>query len=217
MAIAFGAITSRQTSSSGTGPTVSGSDTIGIVYHFGDTADNLTGVTWGGVAMTKITSVRTPGDRWSSAWYVLAPSSGATIACTGSTVNSWFGFYYTGVKQSGQPDASTTNTSSSSTTISTTVNVVASNCWTVMMQKDTTGGITYTVDVGVMRANAQGGGEAISDSNGTVGTGNQTTTMTGTSSTHGAIGISLSPSVPATWKTWNGIPVAEIKTFNGIS
>lgn len=189
----FGDVNARQTSAIGTGPTVGNSNTIGIVFHFGDNTDTLSAITWGAASMTKITSVQTPGDRYVSVWYVIAPTSAATITCVGATVNSWFAFYYTGAKQTGQPDSFNSNTSSSSTTIAVSTTVVAPNSWTVMMQKDITGGLTYTTSVGVMRVNASGGGEAISDSNGVVGTGAQSTTLTSSSSTHGAIAISIAP------------------------
>lgn len=193
MAIAFGAITTRQTASTGTAPTVTGSNTIGVVFHFGDTSNNLTGITWGaGNNMVKINEVQTPSDRWNTMWYILNPTSGATITCSGGTVHSWFAFYYTGVQQSGVPDATNVGTSSASTSVSVTVNVVDDDCWLVYAQKDNLGGVTYTTDVGTMRANTQGGGEAIGDSNGTIGTGNQTVTLSsGSSSNHGMIGFSM--------------------------
>ena len=44
---------------------------------------------------------------------------------------------YTGVKQSGQPDAHVTNhTNSSSSSITTTLSTVANNCWTILMAPD---------------------------------------------------------------------------------
>ena len=200
MALAFGAVTSVTTGNPTTGPTVTGSDTIGIVFHMGDSAaDNLSAVDWGGSAMTKITSVKTPGDRWISAWYVIAPSSGATITFTGSTVNRAFSLYYTGAKQTGQPDSSNTGTSSANAAITVATTVVASNCWTLMFQKDDTGSITYSTSVGTMRINADAGGLAMSDSNGTVGTGSQSTTLTGTGTpNHGGIALSIAPSVAVT-------------------
>lgn len=198
MAIAFGAISAVSTSQTPTSVAVSGSDTLGIVYVVGETAsDQITAVTWNGVSMTKIAAVQTPADRWISAWWVANPASSTTISFTGGTFWRSFSTYYTGCAQTGQPDSFNTGTSVASTAITVATTVVASNSWYVMFQKENTGGGSYTPS-GVlvsMRANADAGGIAIADSNGTVGTGSQSGTLTQDSGTtnHGAIAISLSP------------------------
>ena len=194
MALAFGGISAVSTSQTPTSVTVSGSDTLGIVFVMGDVeADNITAVTWNSVSMTKIAAVQSPGDRWISAWYIVAPASATTISFTGASAWRSFSFYYTGAHQTTQPDAFDTTQASSSATIATDVNVVATNCWTIMCQKDNTGSVTYSTDVGSMRANADAGGIAISDSAAIVSQGVQTTTHTAGAGTptHGAIGFSI--------------------------
>ena len=199
MAIAFGAISAVSTSSTPTSVTVSGSNTLGIFFVHGDTTtDNITAVTWGGVSMTKIAAVQTPSDRWISAWYIANPASAASIVITGAASWRSFSSYYTGASAT-QVDSSNTGTSTGTSNITVATTVVASNCWTIMMQKDIGGGITYSTSVGVMRVNTDAGGHAISDSNGTVGTGSQSTTLSGTGSpNHGAIAISIAPFVAVT-------------------
>ena len=139
MAIAFGAVgaAASQTAVSPlnlTGPTVSGSDTIGFcVAYGGDTADVVTGITWGGSAMTFIAKILTNNNHYSYLYYILNPSSGATVEITysgGSHFMSGGTIYYTGAKQSGQPDASTT-TVVTGTAVTSTVTTVADNCWLV--------------------------------------------------------------------------------------
>jgi hypothetical protein len=198
MAIGFGAISAVSTLQNVTSVAVSGSDTLGIVGVVDGNAgaDAITATTWNGVSMTKIgSSVQVPGDRWMSLWWIANPASSTTISFTGGAFWRSFNFYYTGASQVGQPDSSNTGTVSNSLGITVATTVVAANCWTIIFQKDNAGGITYTTTVGVMRANADGGGIAISDSNGTVGTGSQSTTLLGTDATaeHGAIAISISP------------------------
>lgn len=197
-AIAYGTVHTVQTSSSYTGPTVTGSDTLGIVYVVGDSAaDNISATSWGGGGMTKIGSaVQTPGDRYSSAWWKAAPSSGGTIAFTGGSFWRSIAAYYTGAAQTGQPDASNTGTSSSTTVLSIAITVVASNCWAIMFQKDSAGGQAYTSSnaLASTRYSSDAGGIAYGDSNGVVSTGSQTCTLTGSGSAgHGGIAFSIKP------------------------
>jgi hypothetical protein len=221
MAIAFGGISSVSTSQTPTSVAVSGSNTVGFVYVVGESAsDQITAVTWGGVSMTKIAAVQTPTDRYASLWWIANPSSSATISFTGGTFWRSFSFYYTGAAQTGQPDSFATNTNTASTSITAATTVVGSNCWLVMCQKDKTGGITYTAanSLASMRANADAGGIAIGDSNGTVLSGSRTGGMTsGTSSDHGAIVFSIAEAVsgPTTVKTWDGVAIASVKTVDG--
>lgn len=202
MSIAFGGISAVSTSQTPTSVSVSGSNTVGFIYVVGETAsDQVTAVTWGAAAMTKITAVQTPSDRYSSAWWVAAPASAAAIAFVGGTFWRSFSFYYTGAAQTGQADSSNTGTSSSSGAITVATTVVASNCWYVMCQKDSAGSKTYTGS-GVLastRADADEGGIAIGDSNATVSTGSQSGTFTQNSGTtnHGAIAFSIAPFVAA--------------------
>lgn len=199
MAIAYGAISAVGTTSTPTAVTLSGTNTIGIVYVAGDTtADNITDVTWGaGNVMFKIAVIQTPTDRYTSVWWIANPTSGATITFTGGSFWRSYSFYYTGAAQTGQADSSNTGTSTASTAITVATTVVATDCWYVMCQKDITGGRVYTPS-GVLvttRKDTDDGGLAIADSAGTVGTGSQSGTMTQTAltSNHGGIAFSLAP------------------------
>lgn len=196
--IAFGGISTVSTSQTPTSVSVSGSDTIGVVYVNGDAGgDNITAVDWGGTAMTKVAAVFIPSARWTSTWIVVNPPAGAnTITFTGGSFWRSVSFFYTGAKQSGQPDSSNTNTSTSSTSISVSTTVVAPDSWLVMCQSDGAGGNTYSAsnDISTMRFNTDAGGLAVADSNGTVATGSRTATLTGSSSTgHAGTAFSIAP------------------------
>ncbi len=197
-AIAFGGVSAVTTTSNPTSVAVSGSDTLGHTFVAGEaSSDQISGVTWDSVTMNKITAVQTPSDRYISAWWIANPASSTTIQYTGGTFWRSFSFYYTGCAQTGQPDASATNTVSSNAAISVTVTVVASNCWLVMCQKDVTGGRVYTPSNALVttRLDNDAGGLVYADSNGTVSTGSITGTLTQTSGTsdHGAIAWSIKP------------------------
>lgn len=230
MAIAYGAITpvaaTTGTSLTYSSSAVSGSDTFGVVCYNGSNtgSDYVTGITWNSVAMTKIgSSVQVPGDRWMGVYYIIAPASGTTnITVTGSSsaIIRSFSTYYTGVDQTSPLDSSNTGTTgglSSSLGVSTTV--VASDCWTAYFTKDSTGSKTYTTSVGSMRRDTDAGGQAYSDSNGTVSTGSNTTTHTMTSGTSDLAGITFSfkPLSATSIKTVDGLVYASVKTVNNLA
>lgn len=95
--------------------TCSGSNRILLVgiKEASDTAEYVTGVTYNGVALTKIDSIRIPpSERWVSLWYLINPDSGThdiVITANASTFMRGSGASYTGVRQSGQPESSATN------------------------------------------------------------------------------------------------------------
>ena len=137
MAIAF----DSKTAASGTASsshtfshTCTGSDLILFVTA---TSANggVTGVTYNSVPMTQINSTVTDTVvLTTSLWYLINPATGAnnvvisTSSATGTTGSS---ASYTGVSQTGQPDASTTVASSTTTSYSSSVTSVADNCWTI--------------------------------------------------------------------------------------
>ncbi len=136
MAIAFDnaadsgavAVTSPQTWSH----TVSGSNTALFVSVIGavGAADVVTGITYSGVPLTKLTDVRIPGDREFDIWYLLGAATGAntiSVAFTG-TFASGMSVSYNGVSQ-GALDASGTGTAASGTSYTQSLSTVANNCW----------------------------------------------------------------------------------------
>lgn len=152
--INFDAVTTGSTTGTSltTSHTCTGSDRILMV---GVTSNNgasnfVTGVTYGGVAMTLI-GERRKGDneRWLSLWYLIAPATGANnivVSASSSTFLLADGVSYTGVKQSGQPDASATNIATNATTFNTSLTSIADNCWHVMYAGNALG--THTAGTG---------------------------------------------------------------------
>jgi len=77
-----------------------------------------------------------------SMWYLLAPSTGSnTVSITVPSTGSGSGASriiaypasYTGAKQTGQPDSSSTNSAGSGTSFTSTTTTVADNCWTLAL------------------------------------------------------------------------------------
>lgn len=215
MAIAYSATTSG--SGSGTSVTyshtVSGSDTILFVSAFAPypSTGSTTGVTYAGVAMTKVDSNK-PQANWDySLWYLVNPAAGANnVVCTSSTSVSG-SFYmsmavsYTGASQTGQPDASG-KANGSSTTLNQSVTTVADNSWVIGAGMSGAG--TPTASTGVTSRNSQTFCR-IGDSNGpkTPAGSYSMTYTTGSSDNWGLLMASFSPAAAATTqiKSWSGV------------
>lgn len=146
MAIARDTFTSITGSTSGATSitksyTTTGSNTCALAFVREDNGDTVTGVTYGGSAMTLLCKHRNgfSGTGEIYLYGILAPTAGAQSVVatrTGTTGKMWMGVMsYTGVKQTGLPDAIdlgglNSNPSLSFNVITTTTNtVIAGICW----------------------------------------------------------------------------------------
>jgi hypothetical protein len=179
--------------------TCSGSDRILWVQCARDaTVDNITGVTYNGVAMTLLDKQTNSTDRIEYVFYLIAPDTGThdVVVSASLAVPSIFGnsSSYTGAKQSGVPDASTKQSISGSP-YTTSLTTIADNCWTILFT--TTSATTPVASTGsTLRAsNGTVGGEKIFDSNGPITpAGNYDMLVTGNG---GAIGFIMASFAPA--------------------
>lgn len=159
--------------------TVAGSNTILIVCTVGDLTDTLTSITYNSVAMTLVGKVQTLADRWQYMYYLLNPTAGTnTIQITGPAFTSGAAISYTGVKQSAQPDASTTNNASAATTIVTSLTVVAANSWAVIWGAQGAG--TISAGTGVTQRQLNGSLFILGDSNTGLSAGSNSMTINDT-------------------------------------
>lgn len=220
MAIAFDAAAGTGTNSSTLSFTVgSGSNRVLVVYVIGDlTGDNLSGITYNGVAMSFVQKIRYPGDRWTYLYILHAPATGThNIVASGLTFCNLFGISYTGANQSSTPDSSSnTNTTGSPWVMSTTV--VTTGCWLVGAVYGTDP-ISTTVTPGVERASAATSGAFVADSNATVGTGSQSLSFNNNAGGRTAVGVMLSlapvpPAGPTNLKSLDTNVKANIKSIN---
>lgn len=117
--------------------TVTGSNTIGFagVQLGGTASDLLTGITFNGSAMTAAGAgkLQVPLDAYIYLRYIIAPTTGNIVASFSGTATDAYGYgaTYTGAAQTGQPDATGTNTDNGGTGVTTSVTTVADNCWLV--------------------------------------------------------------------------------------
>ena len=107
---------------------------VGVDIDVG--TDDITGVTYNTVAMTRINTQQTGGvgNRRNFLYYLLAPATGAnniviSRSSTGTIRSA--SASYTDAKQSDVPDASNTNSAGGVTSILTTTTTIADNCWVV--------------------------------------------------------------------------------------
>jgi hypothetical protein len=226
MAIAFGAVgTAASQTATGplnlTGPTVTGSDTIGFAMGFGGSGvDTLTGITWGGVAMTFIGKILTNNNHYSYLYYVLNPSSGATVAIsyTGSGFMAGSTAYYTGAQQSSQPDSSNTASYTGSSSFSPSTTTVAADAWVVgLIACDD--GSAFTAGANTIMRSNYGISFNWADSNGARAAGANALNFTMPINNGNGIVASITPlTAPATSiKTVNGLAKASVKTKQGLA
>lgn len=106
---------------------------VGIVGGF--TVDNVSGVTYNSVAMTQAVKVANfgSGNRYCYLYYLVNPDTGTNTVQVTTTSSDCVGCCstsYTGVKQTDQPDQTTSNTGSAAS-LSTSIITVADNCFVV--------------------------------------------------------------------------------------
>lgn len=119
--------------------TCTGSDRLLLVTTANEGgANDVTGVTYNGVALTEIGTAVQKGStgRYLRLWGLLNPASGANnvvVSRTTGAADMWcLVASYTGVKQSGLPDANTTQ-QFTATTVTTSLTTIADNCWTILI------------------------------------------------------------------------------------
>jgi hypothetical protein len=128
----------------------SGANRLLVVVVLGDTTsahggtgfDDITGVTYNGVSMTlAVKKVTAPGgsDRFSYIYFLLNPASGANnvvISCTNNHFLFGGAADYTGVAQSGQPDATQVDAGSGSvSTFTSSITTIADNSWAILLEE----------------------------------------------------------------------------------
>ena len=149
MAIAIDATTAVTATNSSTTHTFShtctGSNLI-LWVAAGASAGDPSGVTYNGVAMTKVNSVNLQSS-WVALWYLVAPATGANnvivTAASGSVTGGAMSF--TGAKQTGVPDSQAADSSQTIgvTSYSRSTTTVLDKCFTVASGR-ANGGATLT-------------------------------------------------------------------------
>lgn len=200
--------------------TVTGSNPFLIAYAWGAIgSDTVSDIQYNGVSLTKIGGTVCPSDRGVSMWYLKAPATGSnTLSVSGSGLYLLSAASYTGVDQTSPLDSSNTATTTGGNPFTFSTTVVATGCWLVCAGK--TNGANPTAGTGT--TNRVGNDAGIFDSNGTVGTGSQSLSLSnGTGANLGFIIASFKPAAaagPANVKSFDGVTQSTgIKTYFGVA
>lgn len=174
MAIAFDNSTNLgevESTSLTTAHTCTGDNLLLLVgVRLGGSTDDVTGVTYNSVAMTRLKyniNDSSPNNTPTYIYGLLSPDTGANnvVVTRGSS-----GFIlavassYTGVKQSGLPDSTAENETGTATSIAVTTTTVADNCWTAMQVTAAAGNLSAGANT-TLRQMGSNTGIALFDSN----------------------------------------------------
>lgn len=202
MVIAFDAFSTGNDLEPGTSPltwthTCSGSDRLLLVIGKGNGV--VTSITYNGVSLTKLASAADSSYGTLEIWGLLNPASGSNtvqVNWTGSQFVSMGSVSYTGVAQSGLPDATASNTNQTSvTSIATSITVVKAQCW-IVAATICQGGFTITAGTGqTKRYQGLSDNYMVGDSNGGVSPGSNslTTNFSGTVASSSMVMVSIAP------------------------
>lgn len=171
--------------------TVTGSNTFLVLFVL-TSSTTAPSATYNGVSMTYGNiQARNGNGAWIHWLYLTNPATGSnTVSITAGNYYNSVALSYTGVKQTGQPEANA-STASSSTTVTTTTN----NAFVVV-------GYTASGTPGAGQSNwitrASGGGTYCGDSNGPVSPAGAYTVQTTTNGDDALIALSIAPAAVAT-------------------
>lgn len=206
--------------------TVSGSDRLLLVcFTVVNSTNRASGVTYNGTAMTSVLAASNQDSRWQHLYYLINPDTGThnvVITLTGSYNTIYVGaISYTGVAQTGFPDASSgslvTVGSGDSTKSLTTV---GNNACIVLYYYGYHQGSTNTTDVSYL------GGVGLSEYTGldAGAAGSKSMSVSPLAAYYSAymqmvsfLPAAAAASGPAHLKKYNGIATANIKKINGIA
>lgn len=177
---------------------------VGVAADPGGT-DTVTGVTYNSVAMTKIgASQNSTGEGVLTMWSLLGPATGAhnvAITRTGSVDRIYSGAVsYTGVKQSGFPDANNDTSNTGASSIAPSITVVASNCAAVMGAISNTATATASTNAVELTTMGDLDYKLFESSSLTLSPGAYSMTVTGGTTGMAANTMSFAPFVAATTK-----------------
>lgn len=181
--------------------TCAGSNRLLIVAVTTDNTRSVSGITYNGTALTNIDVQTNVGaTRRVEMWGLIAPATGTnSIVVTLSGVPGSFASAtsasYTGVKQTGLPDAKAKSNANGTSTFSQALTTVANSCW--LVEASSAAGVTATASAGTTeRVTVNSKESMILDSNGakTLGTASYTQTFTTNTNTDTAMIIaSIAP------------------------
>ena len=177
--------------------TCTGSELVLLVGAFLDnlTSDTITGVTYNGVALTKILgAVGSSNEGYMTFWYLIAPATGAhnvVVSFTPANNISACALSLTGSDPTAPIDSSNSGTNGGGSTLTLATTVVSGGCWLATIGGSLDDSLSANTGM-VVRANDSRGVLQIGDSNAIVGTGSQSL-IWNIGSRNGGLVLSIKP------------------------
>jgi hypothetical protein len=166
-----------------------------VATRDGSTTSTITGVTYADAAMTKYGSGLANTSGYLNLWYKIAPATGSNnivVSRSGTGTILWVcGVSYSGVLQTGFPDAGGTASADAATSIAKTITTVKNNCWWLAAHFNRT--TNSTVGAGTTDRVGTSYGLKIGDSNAAVAIGNVTSNFSSSSTDLRTIMVSFAP------------------------
>ncbi len=153
--------------------TVTGSNpALGVLaYNNGNTADNVSGVTYNSIALTKEGFSGASTFTGVSLWSKLGPSTGSNslaLTWSGGVLAEALVASYTGVDQTLGINVSNVTGAPVTSTVSNTIVTTSNGCWGVSLGVNGSGTVTAGTNINSVRVNSSN--YSIGDSNGSLGT-----------------------------------------------
>lgn len=134
-------------------------DNLILIVGLRDTnGDQVTGITYNGIAMTLYLKYNLAGTDWDYIYYLIGPATGThsiTVTGSGSMTLIGHGVSYTGVSQGGFPDAGQ-NSAGTADHFTGTVITGADNAWTVIYADNEIGDFTAGTNTLIRNAGPTG-------------------------------------------------------------
>ncbi len=177
--------------------TCTGTNRILFVGGWGGSgSSNWTGVTYAGVAMTKVGEAQVPGDRWVYLYILANPASGSNnvvITESGTDGIDAFATSYTGAQQTSTPDASNT-VAGTTTNTALSVTTTADNCWGVAAFKYLSAAGTAGANT-ILRVTTANGSQAYDSNSALTPAGTLTLNVTHSSTAKAMVMCSFGPAL----------------------
>ena len=194
-----------------------------VVQTLIQSSQTCSGVTYNGVAMTQLTTLAGAPNAGETLylWGLAAPTTGTNNivgSFSGAGTRVFDAILYSGAQTATAIEASNTTSGGAATSASISVTTITDNDWLVGYFRGNGGGaFTAGSNTVVRTAGAEGTRQLVDTGAAQTPAGSKSLNVTMGSQAWSALAFALKPTPPATFKTWNGVAIASIKSINGVS
>lgn len=206
--------------------TVTGTNTLLVIRIYSSSGnDDVSGVTYAGTSMTQHAKQLLSSGNYIYTYILLGAATGANniVISKSSTTNFATSIAsYTGVKQSGFPDATVSDTGTTTGNITKVITTIADNCWVISTYCAAEGDSPITAGAGntLRQSLVSGAVSAILDSNAVITPAGNFSSIINKNSTAvrwGRNNFSIAPASTTNIKSLNGLAIASVKSKNGLA